>query len=333
MKELGAKEGEWKDGKLIEKNKGKESPLLIFIKEEKDMAESLLKDKKIDAIILPKAKVEFQIAHTISDVIPSILSQVLEGFEQYENAKESIQESIIKGEIIPKIKSLQGEEGNELKDYKEIDTENRKKGVAPNHIFQFTTLAYLGFFPIATGIHAMKNHMADQSLIARRKDISPISKGKRFIYLILPLLIFHFILISVTYGYCLLLGSNYGPNHFSIITLLCFGSTAAIFTGTAIGSILKAKEGLKEALQIGLPLLFSFFSGLMSQQIHSIIMEKAPFLHNYNPLGMITNGLYILFMEGTTSRYFQQLLGLGIYIFICLLITGLQVRRTGYESI
>ncbi|MDD2427911.1 MAG: hypothetical protein PHV73_07450, partial [Eubacteriales bacterium] len=104
-------------------------------------------------------------------------------------------------------------------------------------------------------------------------------------------------------------------------------------TGTALGALLPGKQGPKVALSISIPLLFALASGMMASPLHSLIMEKIPWLHNWNPLGMISNGLYALYSGGNLERYYQQLFGLGIFNLVCFALTMLGVRRSRYESI
>ncbi len=72
---------------------------------------------------------------------------------------------------------------------------------------------------------------------------------------------------------------------------------------------------------------------MMASPLHSVIMKHVPWLHNWNPLGMITNGLYALYAGDSLARYNQQLLGLGIFILLCFGLTLIGIRRTRYESI
>ena len=114
--------------------------------------------------------------------------------------------------------------------------------------------------------------------------------------------------------------------------MIWLGTLASIVTGCVIGSIFKG-NGIKSAFAIGLPLLFGAASGMMSEVVHEAVMVNVPWLHNYNPLGRVTNGLYASAVEGIGSRYYDQLIGLALYIVIGLIITSLLVKEDQYESL
>lgn len=327
LEEIDGVEGKIKDGKIVAKKEGDEKPFLIYIKEkdEKKIKE-YLKEFLVSASVKPDEKTEMKTIYT-RDLPPSIIREVLKGFDSYKSATKSIEEGYENG----KIPTPTGKEY--VSKYKELK-ESEQKAVGMNKIFMFSALAYIAFYPIHAGMDTVVKTAANQSLSSMRKNVSGRSKQKIFLSNVIPAFLFQSIFVVIVYGYSQILGVDYGGHHLSILVLLILTVFSAISTGSLIASAFPLPQGAMQAIGIAAPLAFAFISGMMSTDAHNAVMESVPWLHNYNPLGRCSNGLYILFAEGPVTRYYHQLQGLFIYFVITMVLTCLFLfRRRKYESL
>lgn len=332
--QLDSVEGDYdEEGVLTAKSDLPEEGFILYKRGESlEVAKENLINNRLDAVIIPGEEVEFQTSLGVS-MTPTIMKQVLQGFERVQKLTDSMEKGFREGNI--PLVQLSEQEIEDLKAsaFEGINTDGRKEGINMERLYFYASLAYLSFFPINSGLEAVSSTEANQSKQAMRKALSPISKRKRFFGAFLPPLLVHVLLIVLTYGYTQLLGVDYSGHHPEIILLIILGTCAALTTGTLIGSLFAGKEGLKMGVSIGLPLVFAMISGMMSVEMHNSIMQSMPWLHNYNPLGRVSNGLYILTAEGASTRYFDQITGLIVYVVGALVLTLVFLRRDNYESL
>lgn len=327
--EFDGHEGIW-DGEALEHPAGTEKTLLLYTESNETDSLKWLENETIDAMILVDDEISFKVKPG-SSLTPTVLHEILASFERVNKTQTSITSGYQEGRFTPP--SASDTEQLEANRFIGIDKSNRRTAIYSQFIYFFAALAYITYFPLNTGVEVIESIEPAQSDQALRKYVGPVSKTKHFFGALIPRWVAHLLLIVLLFAFTQLLNIDYGTDYPRIILLLFFGTSSAIFTGTALGALLPGKQGPKVALSISIPLLFALASGMMASPLHSLIMEKIPWLHNWNPLGMISNGLYALYSGGNLERYYQQLFGLGIFNLVCFALTMLGVRRSRYESI
>ena len=319
-------EGSWQDEEIIFSNN--EESLFVFVEGEESEATTWLEEDKIDAMILIDDELSFKV-NPIRRIAATVLHEALSSYERMSTTQEVLTAGYAEGKFTPPADVAEVEANRFLG----IIKEGRSKAILSEFIFFFAALAYVSFFPISSGTDVIESIEPGQSPQALRKAVAPLSKWTHFFGALIPRWLTHLLLVVLAYGFTQVLGIDYGGDHLRIIALLLLGTSAAIFTGTAIGSLVPTGQGPKVALSISLPLLFAMASGMMASELHTLVMQYVPWLHNINPLGRVTNGLHALYAGTDLSRYIAQLQGLGIYIAVCFALTLLGIRRTRYESV
>ena len=322
-------EGVW-IGEDLEHPAGSKETLILYTQANEADSLDWLKNEKIDAIIAVDEELNFKVKPGTS-LAPTVLHEVLASFEKINKTQNAIIAGYQDGRFIP-LSDSESEEV-EANRFIGIDKTARHTAVYSQLIYFFSALAYITYFPINSGVHIVESIEPDQSDKALRKYIGPVSKVKHFFGALIPHWISHLLLIILLFGFTQLIKIDYGKDYPRIILLLLLGTSSAVFTGTALGALLRGKIGLKIALGISIPLIFALASGMMASPLHSFFMEHIPWLHNWNPLGMISNGLYSLYTGESPARYYRQLAGLGIFSLICFVLTIFGIRKTSYESI
>lgn len=78
-------------------------------------------------------------------------------------------------------------------------------------------------------------------------------------------------------------------------------------------------------------MFFSVLSGMMGVTLKYIIDKNMPIVNLINPNNLITDGFYALYYYNTFDRYVRDICFLGIFIFVCLLISFIALRREQYD--
>lgn len=331
LEEAGGQEATFVDDELKATKELEEDPLVLYTEmNSHEEAKQFLLDKKIDAIFLPKEELEFEMTYQVG-YLPTLVDGLAKAYSTINNVAGSIESGLQNGDI--PMESFDPEAMAQLsQNASDFTEEGRVEGINSMQIFIFSVLGYLAFFPVSSGLDVVDSVQADLSKQSMRKSVSPVPKKRHFLASFLARSSVHLVLVSFTYAYVLFLGMKPGDQHLANLVLIWLGTLASIVTGCVIGSIFKG-NGIKSAFAIGLPLLFGAASGMMSEVVHEAVMVNVPWLHNYNPLGRVTNGLYASAVEGIGSRYYDQLIGLALYIVIGLIITSLLVKEDQYESL
>ena len=80
-------------------------------------------------------------------------------------------------------------------------------------------------------------------------------------------------------------------------------------------------------------MFFSVLSGMMGVTLKYIIDKNIPLLNMINPNNLITDGFYSLYYYDTLDRYVRDVIGLIIFVIICVVISFISLRREKYDSI
>ena len=108
---------------------------------------------------------------------------------------------------------------------------------------------------------------------------------------------------------------------------------AGISLGVLIASCFKVNEGAKTGITIAITMFLSVLSGMMGVTLKYVIDTNLPIINKLNPNNLITDGFYSLYYYDTLNRYWNNLLGLIIFVILCLSISFISLRREKYDSI
>lgn len=316
--QIDAKKADVKDATWTDPETEEETFLTYAVIEEGEELDTMLETNVVDGVVNPKD--QSTITVSMGDPIRrTIIKKVMEGYGMVKEMGETMEEKQIR-------------DFARAPRYEKLNTENREEGLSIVKNFFFTAMAYVAFFPLHTGLDVVKFTEANQSKVAMRKAVAGVSKAKRFLGGFLPVLLFHLVLTFLTYIYARFLGMDLGTQHAHILLLLFLTTLSALITGSTVGS-LPLPYGLKKVICIALPLFLGFIGGMMNEAVHTSVMKVMPWLHTMNPLGRASNGLYILYAEGVSTRYWDQITGLLVYIGIAAVITLIGLRRDRYASL
>lgn len=290
-----------------------------------DQAETLLEQRKIDAIIIVNESISMNVMQSKlnQSVIKSIIDIYLKREEIIRNSMQNNKETL----------PMVLEEMQSTVSYMREDSFGN---VTPNAIIQYfyALVGMACLYCCYYGLTIMNDLQGNLSEIAARRCMAP---NRKFLVLLCDLLAAFMICIigiSLLFVYLILiLKINFGK-HIGLVLLTAYiGCLAGLTLGMIIGSIAKKKLSVKIAICTFATLFLSFLSGLMLHIMPDIIEQYCPIINRINPVTLITNSFYCLTFYDNYDRYLKNMVLLLIYIIVFILGSTWMVRRRKYASL
>ncbi len=198
----------------------------------------------------------------------------------------------------------------------------------------YTLIAMACLYGSLFGMTAINYNMANISSVGKRVSISPTKKSITILSSLCASFILQLVGILILFIYTIFaLHINYGSNIELVVLLAIMGSLAGQALGVTIGSIFKVNEASKVGILISIIMTYSFLSGMMGVTMKYVIDKNIPVINLLNPANMITDGYYALYYYETFNRYWFNIISLGLYSFVLILISFIVIRRQKYDSI
>lgn len=307
-----------------------------YVTEEK--AKELLENDEISGYLILENELP-KIIVTTSGINETILKTVTEEITQTSEIVKSISESEIKKQMAAGNYKI-----NYEKIYKEIIEKTQKeeakitnisnKNLSYTMIEFYTLIAMACLYGGILGMVAINQNLANMSNNGKRISVAPTSKGKVIFSSVIASYIAQIIGITLLFVYTIfVLKVDYGTNLPLVILLGMVGSLAGLSMGLAVGTVLKANEGIKTGILISITMLGCFLSGMMGITMKYIIDKNVPIINKLNPASMITDGFYSLYYYDTLDRYFFNVTSLLIFAFVMIGISIFSLRRQKFEKL
>jgi ABC-2 type transport system permease protein len=92
-------------------------------------------------------------------------------------------------------------------------------------------------------------------------------------------------------------------------------------------------QGARSGFVMALNMTLCFLSGYIISGIKGILELKAPIINDLNPAAIICDSFYYLNMDTGLERFSGQLLRMGIYTAVFVILGFLLTRRKKYASL
>lgn len=299
-----------------------------------EMAEQWLKDGWVYAVVeeRPQESPAVKVMGDSSEIKPLLLEQILKIYTQVNRQIGIYSDAVKEGRISISEAISDGLHAADFQKFRELDPTSRSKTVSMVNVFYFSLVAYLSFYPINTGSFVVISTEANRSPASLRQSASPRSKRQRFIGNFFPYLLIVLANTALFYLILQLIGVDLGGNHALVLLLMGTTSLSAMLTGSCLAAFFGFSEGALIAMSISLPLIFASMSGMMSNAFYNLLMHKAAWINDLNPIGICSRALYYLSGDRLFS-YWQQLIKLALFCLITFALTLIGLRRNSYESL
>lgn len=294
---------------------------------DKNEAESLLKNSKIEGYIIVNENGRPQIVIKENGINQTIMKSVLDEYNQMMIVSNDVIQynpNAMYNEVMQQIST---------QDTFIKDTSKEKIDFSINYFF--TLIAMTCLYGSLIGLEVIKDCEANLSKKGARICMCPVNKLKIIIISLLAGYIIQLIALAVLFAFLIFVFKvNFGNQVIPTMILSAIGSLAGTSLGTFVGVCNKKSEGFKIGILISVTMLCCFFSGMMgTPQLKSFFDEKMPIFAKINPINIITDGLYALFAYDTLTVFYECLLRISIFALTFIILTFIFVRRKKYDSI
>lgn len=299
---------------------GDDAMLKITLTSSKSEAKKLLKDDKVDGIIVNKKKLLLD----GSGMNESILKAFMDGYLQ----KEAMVLDLLK----------QGASPAAIEEALMQDTSFIQKSEEESaQLFAVSFYTIIGMVSLMGGYWGQRSIYdlrADQSPQGTRVSVAPTHHLRSLMTDILIDIVIHFAIIMILIAYTtFVLGVSYGDNLWMIL-LICFaGAAAGISLGMFTSCYATKNYGVNNTILTSFTLLCSFMSGMMSVNVKYFVETTIPWLAKINPVNMITDALYAVYYYGGGPRFWNNFISLLIFTGLCFLCSYFRLRRKKYASL
>nr|MBP3681157.1 ABC transporter permease [Clostridia bacterium] len=294
---------------------------------DKNEAESLLKNSKIEGYIIVNENGNPQIVIKENGINQTIMKSVLDEYNQMMIVSNDVIQynpNAMYNEVMQQIST---------QDTFIKDTSKEKIDFSINYFF--TLIAMTCLYGSLIGLEVIKDCEANLSKKGARICMCPVNKLKIIIISLLAGYIIQLIALAALFAFLIsVFKVNFGNQVIPTMILSAIGGLAGTSLGTFVGVCNKKSEGFKIGILISVTMLCCFFSGMMgTPQLKSFFDEKMPIFAKINPINIITDGLYALFAYDTLTVFYECLLRISIFALTFIILTFIFVRRKKYDSI
>lgn len=198
----------------------------------------------------------------------------------------------------------------------------------------YTLIAMACMYGGILGMVAINQNLANMSNKGKRISIAPIKKSVILASSLLASYFAQLFGLALLFSYTIfVLNVDYGNHIGLVILLVLLGSFAGLSMGVGIGTWLKSNEQTKIGVLIAITMFGCFLSGMFGITMKYLVDQNIPILNQFNPVNMITDGLYSLYYYDTLNRYWFNIFSLLFFSLILILFSFLRLRRQKYDSI
>lgn len=267
----------------------------------KEEAEELLDDNKVSAYIYfnGECNVVFKKNGTEQTIVKKFFDTAIQKEKLFtEVAKEN------NGNIPQNLLETINDSTSYIKDV------SNKRGKADTVLQNFySILGMVCMYGAATGCMAMNYLQTNQSALAKRNTVAPVSKMKQLLsYFLVDMLMNDVIILLVLAFIRFALGIDFGNRIGLIIFTTIVGGTMGLSFGYFFASITKKNIEFKNNMVIGISMICSFLAGMMSNEVQYFVKQHAYIIDRINPVNLITESYYKLYYYTDLSKYYENII-------------------------
>lgn len=198
----------------------------------------------------------------------------------------------------------------------------------------YTILGMAAMYGSLIGITVIWMIQANQSAEAMRFNLVPTSKMKGFGAVFAAGATIHSVNMVLIYLYLrYIMNINFGSRQGYIILASVIAGITGIAVGAMIGALVKSGENIKVGICLAVSMLGSYLAGMMDNTMKYRVMQNAPAVEYFNPVGLLTDAYLKLFYYKDLSYFWSDIINLLVIMAVCMTVTILVLRRQRYDNI
>lgn len=198
----------------------------------------------------------------------------------------------------------------------------------------FSLIAMACMYGGFQGMTAVMVTQANQSAVAVRGALAPVGRFTLFSASFLAAALLQLVSVLLLYLYISLgIGVQFGSRGWLILLTCALGTLMGVGLGALLSALFKKKEGLMVSLLLAVSMGGSFLAGMMVPQVKYLVQSRFPPAAWLNPVNLITDALYALYLYPTLERFWMNIGMICAMTLIFLTAVTLLMRRPKYASL
>jgi len=295
-----------------------------YVTEER--ANELLNNEEIDGFIYFNGGANLVIKE--NGTAQTILKEVLDYVSQQISAISNVYEANM-GQVSEEFKQAMTNINSYIEEIG--SSENTPNTVVA---YFYTVLGMAAMYGAMIGVYEIVNIQANQSSVAMRINVAPVSKMKTFLSNLVVACMVEILIIMIIVLYIrFILQIDFGTRYPYIILTSVVGAVTGISFGTFLGAIIKKNENMKVGVVVAFTMACSYMAGMMGSDTKYVIKESAPIIDRLNPVNLITESYYKLYYYDSLLPFWENIAILTVMSIIFFAVTIWVLRRQQYDSI
>jgi ABC-2 type transport system permease protein len=204
----------------------------------------------------------------------------------------------------------------------------------PFSSYMYNLIAMVAIFGSLVGVGIAQTHQADMSPEGARRSCSSLPKSISILACFFSYCISMAICVSICITFLtLVLGVDFGSRLPLVYLSGICGGIMGVAMGFFLGCVGKMSPGARSGFVMALNMTLCFLSGYIVMGIKGILEHNAPIVNDLNPAAIICDSFYYLNMDAGLERFIGQLLKMGIYTAIFVILGFILTRRKKYASL
>ncbi|NLA88107.1 MAG: ABC transporter permease [Clostridiales bacterium] len=214
------------------------------------------------------------------------------------------------------------------------ETNAYKSGADSIVVSFYALISMAAMFGGFRGKVEVENMQANLSPQGARMNLVPVNKLKIFSWSLLATILIQFVSMVLLVAFmALVLNINFGSQLIPVLVTCFFASTAGVTFGAMLASVIRAAEGVRMGLLIGISLLLSSLAGMVYPDLKYVVTQAVPALSYINPANLISDAFYSLYYYGAGPRFYLNSGLLLAFSVLFTLVVYLATRRQKYASL
>lgn len=200
--------------------------------------------------------------------------------------------------------------------------------------YMYNLIAMVAIFGSLVGINIAQSHQANMSPEGARRSCASMPKSISILASFCSYCISMILCVAVSITFItLVLGVDFGSRLPLVYLAGACGGIMGVAMGFFLGCVGKMSPGARSGFVMALNMTLCFLSGYIISGIKGLLEFRAPIVNDLNPAAIICDSFYYLNMDAGLERFAGQLLKMGIYTAIFVLLGFVLTRRKKYASL
>ncbi len=313
---------------FLEEMKNEDQAFFAVTETDSETADRMLSEKEVTAVIVVGEETSIKLRE--NGLNSTVVKTVLDGYLQ---SKDIFIEAAMTGKLAEVTEAF----SNEM----ETLAVREFEGASKDPMIQYfqALIAMASLYGAMYGLMNSNelNTKANTGDVAARRLASPMKKLPTVLADVAAAFTIQYIqfLIIIAY-YLFVLKVDFG----TVSGWLFLGGAAyslfGVLIGYCIGSVVRQKENIQNAIMMGTVMFSSFLAGLMVGGLRITIELSAPIVNRINPATLVADSMQALCIMGDMERYANCMIGIGIWciglVVVSVLAMGIRQKVEGRRA-